>query len=223
MGALVEGNLDPFTVGTHGAASTNTLHLGVVATAATVTGVAVVQSVALLARLGAEIRALEDAGVHVRLALGSLHADVAAVHVDVAGDIESAPLTEGDLGPGVVDTTEHGELASGCGRSAGSRDVLGEGQLDGLALLHSDGNVGLELVDGHASVAIGLPAVEDSIGVAVVGDLHTPLAVTSNPDTAVVGLVVLANLCAERTGDAGNAGKDVVNNVADGVAGVALG
>jgi hypothetical protein len=217
---LGERDLDPLTLVVHGATATNTLHDRVVATATTVAGIAVEEVVALLAGLGALVLALEDTGVHVGQALGSLHGDVAAVHVDVAGNIESTVVTEGDLGPGLVETTEKSEGGVERSRRARSRHVGLEGELDGLAGLHADGDIGNELVDGHAAEAVGLPAVEDCVGAAVVGHVHAPLAVARDPDATVVALVVLANLGAKLAGDACDTGKGVGNDIADGVAGV---
>lgn len=210
---LAEGNLDPFAAGGHGATSTDTLHDGVVATATTVAGTAVVELVALLARLGAGVLAPEDASVHVRDALGADHADAAAVHVDVTRNIKGASRAKGNLSPGVVDTTEQGKVARRCDRGACGGNVCGKGQLDSLALLDANRDVGLEGVDGHAGEGVLPPAVVDSV-FAVVGDLHTPGAVAADPDTAVVGLVVLADLCADLVGNAGNANHDIGDDVA---------
>lgn len=171
--------------------------------------------VALLARVAGV--ALVDAGLHVRKALGALHADVAALHVDVTGDVESTPLAEGDLSPGVVDTTEHGESVLGSRWGARSRNVGSEGDLDGLSGLQADGNVGNPLVDGHAVEALGLPAVVDGLVATGVGDLHTPLGVVTDPDTAVVGLLVLADLGANLVGNGGDTSEDILDEVAEGV------
>jgi hypothetical protein len=217
---LGERDLDPLTLVVHGAAATDTLHDRVVATAATVAGVAVEELVALLAGLEALVLALEDAGVHVGQALGALHGDVATLHVNVAGNIESTVVTEGDLGPGLVETTEKSKGGVERSRRARSGDAGLEGELNGLAGLHADGDVGHEFVDGHAAEAVGLPAVVDGIGLAVVGHVHAPLAVAGDPDAAVVVLVVLANLGAELAGDARNTGEGVGNDITDGVLGV---
>jgi hypothetical protein len=217
---LGEGDLDPLAVAVHGATTTNTSHLDVVAAATTVGGVAVEEVVTLLARFGALVLALEDTSVHVRQALGTLHADVAAVHVHVTGNVESTVDTEGDLGPCLVETTEESKGGVDGGRGARSWDAGLERELDSLASLHANRNIRNELVDGHAAEAVGLPAVEDSVAAAAVGHVHAPLAVSRDPDAAVVLLVVLANLCAELASNVCNTFKDIGNDITDGVLGI---
>lgn len=213
---LMEDDVDVLAGRAHGAATTSTLHDAVVATASTVAGATVEQIVisSLLAR-GDVVLALEDTLVHVGSALGALGADGVAVHVDVTGDIESAPLAEGNLPPGLVPATEQSELGVGEGGSAGSRDVGREGKSDALARLDSDGDLGLVDVDRHTGEAIGLPAVEDGILVVVVGELSSPVAVVADPDATVVALVVLANLATDAVGQRLNATHQVGDNIAD--------
>jgi hypothetical protein len=199
----------------HGATATGALHDGVVAATATAGGTAVHEVVAECAGLGAGVLALEDAGVHVGGALGADHADVAAVHVDVAGNIESTVDTESDLGPGLLKTTKHGKLGALLGGSAGSRDVGCEGEADGLAGLEADGDVGGVVLDDHAGEAVGLPAVEHGFVTAVVGDVHSPGTVVSDPDAAVAGLGVHTHLGADDAGDASDTGEEIADDIAE--------
>jgi hypothetical protein len=215
MQPLGESDLDPLAVVGHGATATGTLHDSIVAAATTAAGTAVHEVIAVCARLGAGVLALEDAGVHVGSALGADHADVAAVHVDVAGNIESTVDTEGDLGPGLLKTTKQGKLGALLGGRASSRDVGREGEADGLASLEADGDVGGVVLDDHTSEAVGLPAVENGLLTTVVGDVHSPGTVVSDPDAAVIGLAVHTHLGADDAGDASDTGEDIGNDVAE--------
>ena len=212
-----EGDLEPLAVVGHGAATTDTLHDWVVAAAATVTGRAVDEVVAELARLGAGVLALEDTGVHVRRAGGALSADAATLHVDVLGDVEGTRSSlargrSGELEPGVLDTAEDGLAGVGGGGSASSRDALGGRDLDGLALLHADRDGWRVDVEGHAGEAALYPAVPDSV-LAGVGHIKAVGGIAANPQTAVARLCVDAHLGADSLTDAGDTGHQIADDV----------
>jgi hypothetical protein len=211
---LRHDDLDDFTALTHGATTASTGHDWVVATATTVARVAVEEVVvsALFAALHA-VLALEDAGLHVGCALGALGGDLATVHVDVAGNIESTLGTEGGLPPGVVNTTEHGKLGARVDRSASSRSVLLEGDVDRLAGLETDRDLGLHLVNAHVLEVVGPPAEEDGVLAGVVGELGPPLAVLAEPDTILVALGVLSDLGTEASDHGLEAVQGVLDNV----------
>jgi hypothetical protein len=217
--ALGHDDLDGLTVLAHGATTASTGHDGVVATATTTAGVAVVKVVvgALLAGVHA-VLALEDTGLHVGNALGALGADVAALHVDVAGDVESTLGTEGDFPPGVVDTTPPSNVVvreDGC---ASRRHALLPRELDRLAGGNLDRDIGLCDLDGHTTKALRLPAEQEHIILrTVVDELGLPLAVTANPDTVPFRLLVLSSLATELLNPVLNAVHEVINSVADGV------
>jgi hypothetical protein len=218
---LREGNLDGLAGGAHGATATGTGHDGVVATSTTGGSTAAEQVVvgSGLAGVGGDtvlLLALENAEIHVRGTLGALGGDGATLHVDVAGDVESTELAEGDLPPGLVKTTEVGKLGGAKGRSASSGNVGSKRDNGLLARLETDGDLRLVDVQGHAREAIGLPAEDDGIFVGVVGELSLPVRVLTNPDGAVVRLVVLANRDdAEGLDDALNTLEKVRDDVTD--------
>lgn len=137
MTLLGEGDLDRLGVGAHGATTAGTGHLDVVTAATTVAGTAVEEVVvgAFLAGLGIGVFALEDARVHVGCALGALGADLASLHVDVAGYIEGTEVAKRGLPPGVVQTTELGKEGVGVDGSAGCGDLGGERQGNALTAL----------------------------------------------------------------------------------------
>jgi hypothetical protein len=212
---LREGDLDGLAGGAHGATTTGTGHDGI-GRGTTLEEVVVGSA---LARVGCDTvlcLALEDADVHVRDTLGALGGDSATLHVDVTGDIESTVLAEGNLPPGLIKTTEVGKLSGAESRSTGSGDVGSERDNSLLARLKTDGDLGLVDVQGHAREAISLPAEDDSILVGVIGELGLPLGVFTDPNTAVVGLVVLASGDNAKGLDDGlNALEEVSDNVTD--------
>lgn len=218
---LREGNLDGLLGRAHGAATTGTGHDGVVTTSTTVAGVALEEIVifTLLARVGNNtvlLLALENALLHAGLALGANGADVAALHVDVTGDIESTVLAEGDLPPCLVKTTEVGELGVAESRGASRGNVWSERDDSLLSRLETNGDLGLVDVQGHSTEAVGLPTEDDGILVGIVCELGLPVAIIANPHGAVVALVVLASGDdAERLDDALDTLEKVGNNITD--------
>ncbi len=219
---LGDDDLDVLAVLAHGATTASTGHDWVVATTATTAGVAVVEVVVgtLLAGVHA-VLALEDTGLHVGNALGALGADAAALHVDVARDIESTILAEGDLPPGVVDGTEEGNVGVGVDGCAGRRHLLLERELHGLAGGDLDGNVRLIDLDRHSVVAVCLPAEQEHIiAGAIVDEFGLPFAVAANPDTIPSGLAVQSGFAIELLEPVFNAVHEVGNSVADGLANV---
>lgn len=218
---LREGNLDGLAGRAHGATTTGTGHDWVVATATAGRGTAIEEIVVGSALAGVRgdtilLLALEDADVHVRGALGALGGDVATLHVDVTGDIESTILAEGNLPPGLIKTTKVSKLGGAEGRSAGSRNAGSERDYGLLARLETDGNLGLVDVQRHAGEAIGLPAEDNSVFVGVVGELGLPLRVLTDPDTTVVRLVVLSDgNNAERLDNILNTLEEISDKVAD--------
>lgn len=218
---LRERNLDGLAGGAHGATTTGTGHDSVVATATAGGGTALEEVVvrSALARVWGDtvlLLALEDADVHVRNTLGALGGDGATLHVDITGDVESTVLAEGNLPPGLVKTTEVGKLGGAEGRGTGSGNVGSERDNGLLARLETNGNLGLVDVQGHARETIGLPAEDDSVLVGVVGELGLPLGILTDPDTAIVGLVVLTGGDNAKGLDNGlNTLEEVSDNVTD--------
>lgn len=222
MQRLGEDDLDGLAVLAHGATTTNASHDNVVATTAATAGLAVVKVVVLTLLAGVHaVLALEDTGAHVGGALGALGVDIVTVHVDVTGDIEGTVLAEGDLPPGVVDTTELGECGAGVEGCAGGGHLLLEGELNRLASGNLDQDVRVVDVKAHAVEALRLPAREHHVLVgAVVGELGLPLAVAADPDTIPGGLLVETGLALDLLGPFRDTVKEITDSVGDVVANV---
>lgn len=139
---------------------------------------AVLELVLEPARGGAGVLADEDAGLHVRHAVGSDDGHVAADHVDLAGNVDDAVGAEGVLAPGLGNLTvdKVGVVVHDGPSTAGA---IGEGEGLVLAGGNADGDKGSLGVDPRAG---GAPDNEDDVlvGLVVVG--VGPLAIRADPD-----------------------------------------
>lgn len=137
---------------------------------------------------GADVAAgaLEDTGVHVGDTARADDAQRVAAHVDLARDVDHAPLAKGEFSPGVgclaVD-----QLGVGVDGAPGTRGTVGEGDPDGLTGGDGGGDMGLDDVDPGAGDA---PDDEDQVFARVVAELVLVSTVASEPDRAVVALRV---------------------------------
>lgn len=188
---MLDGDLHVLAVGTELATTGRAAVRGLADHAGTLLGRAQSDTVGTgsLARLA--VLADEDAGVvavgDTRSAPGTLAGHDNTVHVDLTGDVEAALLVVagGELEDGLVEKT-HEEGGVGESGTAASRLALGDGDGHGLAALDVDEDLGLVGVDPHA---LGVPAEDGNVLVAVVGESGLVLSVAADPH------VVAGSLC----------------------------
>jgi hypothetical protein len=145
---------------------------------------------------GAEVlgaTALEDAGGHVRGALVANETEALAAHGDLTADVEDGDGTEGEFRPGVGDLSvaHHGIGVQG---RAGTAGTGSEGGRERRTCGEGVGDVWLDCVDPGADCT---PADNDDVFTRAVDVLHGTESVTADPDSAVVGYGVGADLSAD--------------------------
>jgi len=161
------------------------------------TAILAVVELILLVTAGLTTGAGEDAGLTLRLetrfAFGRLDGHVRPEHVDLTGNVDGTPgWIHGELAPSVAD---HGGLVE-LGRWMDGRPTTtrpsGKGQGAIVARLHGYRDVGLFRSNPRRA-----PGDEDDILLGGIGEGVGKVAISSDPDAAVVGHAVLATLDAE--------------------------
>jgi len=107
-----------------------------------------------------------------------------SVHIDLAGDVDHAPLSESEFTPGVGSlTVDHLGVAIDGGPSAGG--TIGKAHPKGLAGSDASGDGGLDSVDPRAGDA---PDDEDEVLAGIVDELVLVGTVLAEPGLAVGGV-----------------------------------
>ena len=144
---------------------------------------------------------LEDAGVHVRDALGRLDGHVATLHVDLAGDIKGAELAiESEFTPSLGDLAvdQLSIVVDGGPATANSGRV---GNVEAGTVLEIVGDVRLVDIDPAGSRS---PDNDTDVLAAVVDELAGVVTIVAQPSGAVAGLGVGSGEYAKKADKIGN-------------------